>query len=292
MCQEDKRSAISFSVTLSSQLVTAALAMLTVEGAFVAFALSNRSVETGFTLFVLLAGVSFILSIVIAGKGITAARDAGFQGNWSLEAGKNYFNWQAILCLTGLVLFFGALFRSGTPVSFPVESKLTDLNAKIEALQSNIANAKNERQIIIDQLSSIRDQISLPIQSLMVLAQERQQTSYRVYFNINSSKLHPKAKEHIKQLVQKYISENVVSIELKAFADRIGNHEYNLDLSLRRATSVRDELIRRGISQIPIYISCYGEEGPQEYSIDGVAEPLNRKVEIVFRQKEIGVKSE
>jgi outer membrane protein OmpA-like peptidoglycan-associated protein len=268
MCQEDKRSAISFSVTLSSQLVTAALAMLTVEGAFVAFALSNRSVETGFTLFVLLAGVSFILSIVIAGKGITAARDAGFQGNWSLEAGKNYFNWQAILCLTGLVLFFGA------------------------SLQSNIANAKNERQIIIDQLSSIRDQISLPIQSLMVLAQERQQTSYRVYFNINSSKLHPKAKEHIKQLVQKYISENVVSIELKAFADRIGNHEYNLDLSLRRATSVRDELIRRGISQIPIYISCYGEEGPQEYSIDGVAEPLNRKVEIVFRQKEIGVKSE
>jgi len=115
MSEDDKKTAVGISVTLSGQLITAALAMVAVEGAFVAFALGNRNVFRGFEWLSGLTAILFILSIFVAGKGITKARNDGFNGAWNLQTTKNHFNWQAILCVLGLVSFFVTLLLSGGP---------------------------------------------------------------------------------------------------------------------------------------------------------------------------------
>ena len=116
--EEDKRGAVSISVSLSSQLITAALAMLTVEGAYVSYVLDKRvPASYFFEIASALSVTCLIASVFLAGGAITAARNAGFAGNWSLDAGKDKFNYQAILNAVGLLLFAASVLLSGSSKS-------------------------------------------------------------------------------------------------------------------------------------------------------------------------------
>ena len=164
MSEEDKRTAVGISVTLSGQLITAALAMLAVEGAFVAFALGNRNVVGGFRWLSGLTAILFILSIFVAGKGITKARNDGFNGAWNLQTTKNHFNWQAILCVLGLASFFVTLLLSGGPKKSEIEAKLEKFGKQISTVESQIQTISKEATSMKkngDDLSSKIDQVQL-----------------------------------------------------------------------------------------------------------------------------------
>jgi multisubunit Na+/H+ antiporter MnhC subunit len=110
---EDKRTAVGLSVGLSGQLISAALAMLALEGTYLAYALASREVLIGFEVVSVAAAAAFIWSVLVAGKAVTEARNAGFAGEWKLEAGKDKFNQQAQALVLGLALFVGVLLLSG-----------------------------------------------------------------------------------------------------------------------------------------------------------------------------------
>jgi OOP family OmpA-OmpF porin len=63
--------------------------------------------------------------------------------------------------------------------------------------------------------------------------------------------------------------------------DRVGPEEYNLDLSLRRASAVLDALVARGANPAAISLAGRGEAEPVVPTADGVYEPANRRVEII-----------
>ena len=63
--------------------------------------------------------------------------------------------------------------------------------------------------------------------------------------------------------------------------DRAGPAEYNMLLSLRRADAVREALATRGIAAGRISVAGRGEAEPAVPTADGVAEPANRRVEII-----------
>jgi OmpA-OmpF porin, OOP family len=65
--------------------------------------------------------------------------------------------------------------------------------------------------------------------------------------------------------------------------DRQGSLEYNDGLSLRRAERVRAQLVRIGIAGERIGVAGRGERAPLVPTEDGVAEPRNRRVEIIVR---------
>ncbi len=64
-------------------------------------------------------------------------------------------------------------------------------------------------------------------------------------------------------------------------ADRAGSEEYNLDLSLRRASAVLDALAARGAEPAAVSLAGRGEAEPAVSTADGVSEPANRRVEII-----------
>ena len=66
-------------------------------------------------------------------------------------------------------------------------------------------------------------------------------------------------------------------------ADRSGPEAYNQALSERRADNVAQALGQRGIpDQQRCAVEAYGESQPRVPTADGVREPQNRRVEIVF----------
>jgi outer membrane protein OmpA-like peptidoglycan-associated protein len=114
-------------------------------------------------------------------------------------------------------------------------------------------------------------------------AQPVRPTSFTLYFVEGKDEF----AEESKQLVGKIFSEislrPVPDIVVIGHTDTVGSDSFNDALARQRADAVRAELIRRGVA--PENIQAIGR-GKRELLIrtpDGVAEPRNRRVEIVVR---------
>ena len=73
-----------------------------------------------------------------------------------------------------------------------------------------------------------------------------------------------------------------VKITLTGHADRSGPAGYNQRLSVRRANAAKAVLVQLGVDAKNITAIGKGETQPLVPTADGVREPRNRRVEIMF----------
>ena len=71
-------------------------------------------------------------------------------------------------------------------------------------------------------------------------------------------------------------------VVLAGHADRSGPEPYNERLSEQRARNVAQALTQRGIAEETLDVQWFGELQPRVPTPDGVREPRNRRVEVVF----------
>lgn len=85
-----------------------------------------------------------------------------------------------------------------------------------------------------------------------------------INFGFDSADLDPASQAAVDSLLQQVKSSgNVKAVRLTGHTDRIGTEEYNLDLSLRRASAVSDYLTQNaGVDPQMIEISGKGESQP------------------------------
>ena len=83
-----------------------------------------------------------------------------------------------------------------------------------------------------------------------------------IFFLFGSWELTPDSEEGLKALVKLLNDNPNITIELAAHTDLVGQNEANQELSLRRAQTVVDYLIRNGIEQERLTAVGYGEEKP------------------------------
>ncbi|NIJ46633.1 hypothetical protein FHR24_003128 [Wenyingzhuangia heitensis] len=107
---ENKRFAVDIGITLSTQLINACLSILAIIGAVFVFIIDKRETFIPFYLLNIFGFISLIISIFLGGKGIDKIRKNSFNNQLNLDSTKNYFNWQAILCLGGILFCLGSLF--------------------------------------------------------------------------------------------------------------------------------------------------------------------------------------
>jgi len=106
-------------------------------------------------------------------------------------------------------------------------------------------------------------------------------TSYIVYFDFDSDQLSAEAMSLIERALAAPGDAASRRYSLTGHADRSGSDSYNLDLSVRRAVTVRDYLIDHGIDPNNTSVAGRGESEPAMATADGVAEPKNRRVEML-----------
>jgi outer membrane protein OmpA-like peptidoglycan-associated protein len=109
-------------------------------------------------------------------------------------------------------------------------------------------------------------------------------TSFVVYFEHDRSFLTDQANEVISNEVNDIASRacNYSSVLIQGHADTSGNPRYNIGLSERRVTIVRDALVSRGVPGDLMTGEAFGESRPAVATGDGVKEPLNRRTEVTF----------
>lgn len=106
--------------------------------------------------------------------------------------------------------------------------------------------------------------------------------SFLVFFDWNRADLTARARQIIGEAAEAARAQPT-RIEVTGHADRTGTPQYNLALSRRRAETVAEELVKRGIARQEINITALGETQPLVATADGVREPQNRRVEIILR---------
>jgi hypothetical protein len=104
--------------------------------------------------------------------------------------------------------------------------------------------------------------------------------SYMVFFDWDRSDLSTQALATIRQAATAWKAGGSPHIAAIGHTDTSGPADYNMALSLRRATTVKNALVQQGVAVAAIDTVGKGETELLVQTGDGVREPQNRRVEI------------
>ncbi len=107
--------------------------------------------------------------------------------------------------------------------------------------------------------------------------------TYLVFFDWDRAELTARARQIVAEAASASTHVQTTRIEVDGYTDLSGTAAYNQRLSVRRAQSVKVELVRDGVAENEIAIHGYGESNPLVPTAKGVREPQNRRVEIVLK---------
>jgi outer membrane protein OmpA-like peptidoglycan-associated protein len=105
---------------------------------------------------------------------------------------------------------------------------------------------------------------------------------FLVFFDWDKDTITPEGAQIIQQAAAAFRAGAPVTIQVTGYTDRSGSPGYNQRLSERRANNVANALARFGVPRSQMAVSGRGENDNRVPTADGVREPQNRRVEIVF----------
>ena len=104
----------------------------------------------------------------------------------------------------------------------------------------------------------------------------------RINFDFNDYHIKPQYYDEIRELVQIIKNDpEIKKVEVVGYTDNLGDYEYNLELSLKRAEAVRDLLIDFGVDPDIIEARGEGENNPVAPNDTPEHRALNRRVEVI-----------
>lgn len=175
--------------------------------------------------------------------------------------------------------------------------------SRVILLENNKANnaiviTTESGELVLDETNTYADisSTSAPAAIKKITPEELQQTygaliasapkppiNFLIYFEPGTAEVTTKSKQLFPE-VKKAIKERLpCEVNIIGHADRTGSKKYNIDLSLKRAKRIQQWLSDQKLDISHISVESYGEEDPLIPTDDGVAEPRNRRVEILIR---------
>ena len=114
-------------------------------------------------------------------------------------------------------------------------------------------------------------------------AQPLRGQSFMLFFDDGSEVPKPDSLPVLEQARTEIGRRAAAEVVVIGHADRVGSEAENEALSQRRVESVRSMLMAAGIAESDIETAFRGEREPLVATPDGVADPMNRRVEISVR---------
>jgi OOP family OmpA-OmpF porin len=104
-----------------------------------------------------------------------------------------------------------------------------------------------------------------------------------LYFETGGTELTAESAAKLPRLIEILKGRAAPEVEVVGHTDTVGPNPVNVRLARERAALVRDRIAEIGLDPARIAVSSHGENNPVVPTADEVAEPRNRRVEIVVR---------
>lgn len=106
---------------------------------------------------------------------------------------------------------------------------------------------------------------------------------YIIFFESGQSGLTDASYAVVDKILAAIKLRNATSVAVIGHSDASGSVKINDELSQKRAELVRDNLLQRGVNPAILSATSHGKGNPLVPTADGVAEPKNRRVEVIIR---------
>lgn len=103
-----------------------------------------------------------------------------------------------------------------------------------------------------------------------------------IFFATNSYELLPTSDSEIETIEQLMKNNPTIKIEISGFTDNVGKDAYNMNLSQKRAESVRQALIQKGVKEDRLVAKGYGNSKPVASNDTEQGRQKNRRTEMVI----------
>ena len=116
-----------------------------------------------------------------------------------------------------------------------------------------------------------------------IAAQPSRPSSFTLYFVEASDEFTAESKVVVDRILGEIARRPVPDVRVVGHTDAVGSDPFNDALGQQRADVVRAALVRLGVPSADIQTISRGKREPAIPTPDGVAEPRNRRVEIIVR---------
>lgn len=106
---------------------------------------------------------------------------------------------------------------------------------------------------------------------------------FTLLFETGGSTLTPDSQAALADILAAIKRRGAISVRISGHSDSVGSVQINDIISLERATKVKDLLVGNGGDPAIMEVSSHGKGNPLIQVPDGVAEPRNRRVEVLVR---------
>jgi outer membrane protein OmpA-like peptidoglycan-associated protein len=103
-----------------------------------------------------------------------------------------------------------------------------------------------------------------------------------VTFSTGQSTIDPSFYPVLNDVAQVFVNFPATRVNITGHADSVGDEQYNMQLSLERATSVGNYLVSRGVAMQRVYAYGAGETQPVATNDTDGGRAQNRRVEILL----------
>jgi outer membrane protein OmpA-like peptidoglycan-associated protein len=104
-----------------------------------------------------------------------------------------------------------------------------------------------------------------------------------LYFHPDSAVLTRESAARIRDVMRAIGDRGQADISVVGHTDTLGKNNYNDRLSLKRARTVADLLVKNGVNPSVLEITSHGKNNPLIPTGDQVREPRNRRMEMTVR---------
>jgi outer membrane protein OmpA-like peptidoglycan-associated protein len=145
----------------------------------------------------------------------------------------------------------------------------------------NVFRIEDESEETTPFISNFRIAAGLPDMRNRLIT-EGKIISYGILFDINSDKLKPESAPSIKEIAQVLNDNPDVRVKIVGHTDNSGDDALNMDLSKRRAESVKNELIKTySVNPARLETDGKGESQPLAPNENALNKSKNRRVEFI-----------
>ena len=106
---------------------------------------------------------------------------------------------------------------------------------------------------------------------------------FTLYFRFESDELTDESRAVVPEILRTVKERAVPDVAVVGHTDTTGTSKANFELGLKRATTVRNLLVKAGLDASFIEVTSHGKADPLIHTADETPEPRNRRVEIAVR---------